>query len=239
LSVEISTVPEFSFAYQPIVDIESRTVFAFEALVRGRANQPAGVIFGAIDPRDLHRFDRAARLRAIELAASLGLETSLSLNLLPRSLDSEPDAIDSTIEAARCARIPATNIIIEVTEGEMIHDAAGFAERMNTYRAQGIRFAIDDFGAGFSGLNLLAEFQPDEVKLDMHLVRDIESKGPRQAIVRAVIQACDDLGIDVIAEGIESEAEYRWFKRAGVRLFQGYLFCRPAFEALPAPIFPQ
>jgi EAL domain-containing protein (putative c-di-GMP-specific phosphodiesterase class I) len=237
--VEISKIPEFSFAYQPIVDIETRTVFAYEALVRGRANEPAGVIFGAIDPRDLHRFDRAARIRAIELAASLGLETSLSLNLLPQSLDGAPDAVSSTIEAAMRARVPARNIIIEVTEGEMIHDAAGFAERMNTYRAQGIRFAIDDFGAGFSGLNLLAEFQPDEVKLDMHLVRDIESKGPRQAIVRAVMQVCEDLGIDVIAEGVESEAEYRWFKRAGVRLFQGYLFCRPTFEALPTPVFPQ
>jgi EAL domain-containing protein (putative c-di-GMP-specific phosphodiesterase class I) len=237
--VEVSKIPEFSFAYQPIVDIETRTVFAYEALVRGRANEPAGVIFGAIDPRDLHRFDRMARIRAIELAASLGLETSLSLNLLPQSLDGAPDAVSSTIEAAMRARIPARNIIIEVTEGEMIHDPAGFAKRMNTYRAQGIRFAIDDFGAGFSGLNLLAEFQPDEVKLDMHLVRDIESKGPRQAIVRAVMQVCEDLGIDVIAEGVESDAEYRWFKRAGVRLFQGYLFCRPAFEALPAPIFPQ
>jgi blue light- and temperature-responsive anti-repressor len=237
--VEVSKIPEFSFAYQPIVDIETRTVFAYEALVRGRANEPAGVIFGAIDPRDLHRFDRAARIRAIELAASLGLETSLSLNLLPRSLDGAPDAVSSTIEAAMRARIPARNIIIEVTEGEMIHDAAGFAERMNTYRAQGIRFAIDDFGAGFSGLNLLAEFQPDEVKLDMHLVRDIESKGPRQAIVRAVMQVCEDLGIDVIAEGVESDAEYRWFKRAGVKLFQGYLFCRPTFEALPTPVFPQ
>jgi EAL domain-containing protein (putative c-di-GMP-specific phosphodiesterase class I) len=236
--VEISKIPEFSFAYQPIVDIETRTVFAYEALVRGRANEPAGAIFGAIDPRDLHRFDRAARIRAIELAASLGLETSLSLNLLPQSLDGAPDAISSTIEAAMRARIPAGNIIIEVTEGEMIHDAAGFAERMNTYRAQGIRFALDDFGAGFSGLNLLAEFQPDEVKLDMHLVRDIETKGPRQAIVRAVMQVCEDLGIDVIAEGVESEAEYCWFKRAGVRLFQGYLFCRPTFEALPTPVFP-
>jgi EAL domain-containing protein (putative c-di-GMP-specific phosphodiesterase class I) len=237
--VEISTIPEFSFAYQPIVDIETRTVFAYEALVRGPANEPAGVVFGAIGPQDLHRFDRAARIRAVKLAASLGLETSLSLNLLPQSLESAPDAINSTIEAAMQARIPAKNIIIEVTEGEVIHDVARFADRMNTYRAQGIRFAIDDFGAGFSGLNLLAEFQPDEVKLDMHLVRDIESKGPRQAIVRAVLQACDDLGIDVIAEGIESEAEYSWFKRAGVSLFQGYLFCRPTFEALSAPSFPK
>ena len=177
-------------------------------------------------------------VRAIELAASLGLQTSLSLNFMPRSLESSPDAISSTIEAAVHAQIPAGSLIIEVTEGEIIHDAIGLAERLDTYRGQGIRFAIDDFGAGFSGLNLLADFQPDEVKLDMHLVRDIESKGPRQAIVRAVIQACGDLGIDVIAEGVETEAEYRWFKRVGVKLFQGHFFCRPTFETLARPVFP-
>jgi EAL domain-containing protein (putative c-di-GMP-specific phosphodiesterase class I) len=236
--VDPSKAPQFSFAFQPIVDIDSLSVFAYEALVRGLANESAASIFGAIGPQDLHAFDRAARVRAVALAASLGLETSLSLNLLPQSLDSVPDAIDSTIEAAISAGIPTKNIIIEVTEGEMIDNAVAFAARMNAYRALGIRFAIDDFGAGYSGLNLLAEFQPDEVKLDMHLVRDIESKGPRQAIVRAVIQACDDLGIDVIAEGVESAAEYDWFKRAGVRLFQGYLFGRPTFERLSTPVFP-
>lgn len=112
------------------------------------------------------------------------------------------------------------------------------ATAMNTYRAQGLRFAIDDFGAGFSGLNLLADFQPDIVKLDMQLVRNIDSSGPRQAIVRAVIQACEDLRIDVLAEGVESEPEQRWFKRNGVRLFQGYWFARPTFEALLQPEFP-
>ena len=229
---------QFSVAYQPIVDIETCSVFGYEALARGCANESAATVFAAIPKDQLHRFDRAARLRAIELAAALGLDARLSLNFLPRSLDSLPDAISSTIEAARIAKIPVQNILLEITEAEMIHNAAGFSEKMNSYRAQGLKFAIDDFGAGYSGLNLLAEFQPDSVKLDMQLVRDIESKGPRQAIVRAVIRACEDLGIDVIAEGIENDAEYRWFKRNGITLFQGYLFGRPAFEALTAPLFP-
>lgn len=229
---------QFSVAYQPIIDIETRTVFAYEALARGLANESAAAVFAAIPEDQLHRFDRDARIRAIELAASLGLDTRLSLNFLPRSLESMPRAIDSTIEAARNARVPLKNILIEITEGEMIHNAAGFAETMNTYRAEGLKFAIDDFGAGYSGLNLLAEFQPDSIKLDMQLVRDIQSKGPRQAIVRAVIGACEDLGIEFIAEGVEDAAEYRWFKRNGVTLFQGYLFGRPAFEALTAPVFP-
>jgi len=227
----------FSFAFQPIVDIGSQEVFAYEALVRGRANEPAGTVFAALGPAQLHTFDRAARVQAIALAASLGLNAGISLNFLPRSLETLPDAISSTIDAARKAGISERKIFLEITEGELIRDLAGFASSINQYRASGIHLVIDDFGAGYSGLNLLADFQPDVIKIDMHLVRDIDCKGPRQAIVRAVIQVCDDLGIEVVAEGVETQLEYRWFKRAGVRLFQGYLFGRPEFEALPAAVF--
>jgi EAL domain-containing protein (putative c-di-GMP-specific phosphodiesterase class I) len=226
-----------SFAFQAIVDTASANVFAYEALVRGRSNEPAGAVFASFDPSRLYDFDRQARISAIALAASLGIGASLSLNFLPKSLDTLPDAVSSTIDAAHAASIPLQRIILEVTENEVVHDPGRFATTMNIYRAQGLQFAIDDFGAGYSGLNLLADFQPDIVKLDMQLVRNIDSKGPRQAIVRAVIQACDDLGIDVLAEGVESEAEQRWFQRNGVRLFQGYFFARPAFEALQ-PVFP-
>jgi blue light- and temperature-responsive anti-repressor len=228
---------DFSFAFQPIVDIESQKVFAYEALVRGRSNEPAGAVFAAIQPSQLHVFDRAARIQAIGLAASLGLTTGLSLNFLPRSLETLPDAISSTIDAVRKAGLSERKMYLEVTEGELIRDLAGFATAINQYRASGIHLVIDDFGAGHSGLNLLADFQPDVIKVDIHLVRNIDGRGPRQAIVRAVIQACDDLGIEVIAEGVETEPEYRWFKRAGVRLFQGYLFGRPEFESLPMPMF--
>ena len=228
---------DFSFAFQPIVDVESHKVFAYEALVRGRSNEPAGAVFAAIRSSQLHAFDRAARIRAIGLAASLGLKTGLSLNFLPQSLETLPDAISSTIDAVRKAGLSERKMFLEVTEGELIRDLAGFATAINQYRASGIHLAIDDFGAGHSGLNLLADFQPDVIKIDMHLVRNIDARGPRQAIVRAVLQACDDLGIEVIAEGVETEQEYRWFKRAGVRLFQGYLFGRPEFEFLSTPLF--
>jgi blue light- and temperature-responsive anti-repressor len=228
---------DFSFAFQPIVDIESQKVFAYEALVRGRSNQPASAVFAAIQPCQLHAFDRAARIQAIRLAASLGLTAGLSLNFLPQSLETLPDAISSTIDAVRESGLSERKMFLEVTEGELIRDLAGFATAINQYRASGIHLAIDDFGAGHSGLNLLADFQPDVLKIDIHLVRNIDGSGPRQAIVRAVIQACDDLGIEVIAEGVETEPEYRWFKRAGVRLFQGYLFGKPEFECLPMPMF--
>ena len=124
----------------------------------------------------------------------------------------------------------------EVTESEVIDNQVEFAQLINEYRSQGLKVAIDDFGAGYSGLNLLADFQPDQIKLDMNLVRSIESRGPRQAIVRAIAQACRDLGIEVIAEGVETDVR-------GVPVVLGpgraavpglYLFAGPAFESFPA-----
>ena len=103
---------------------------------------------------------------------------------------------------------------------------------------------LEPFAAGlrdhrYSGLNLLSNFQPDQIKLDMSLIRGIERHGPRQAIARAIGHVCFELGIDVIAEGVETLEEYGWLAKAGVRLFQGYLFAKPAFEAFPPVHYPQ
>jgi EAL domain-containing protein (putative c-di-GMP-specific phosphodiesterase class I) len=160
------------------------------------------------------------------------------LNFAPLALDLFPDAIEATLAAAARAGIQPSQIILEMTEGAVIADPRGFAGRINRYRARGIRLAIDDFGAGYAGLNLLAEFQPDIVKIDMGLVRDIDGSGPRQAIARGVIQVCRDLGLDVIVEGVESSAELEWFYRRGARLFQGFLIGRPSFETLTHPVRP-
>jgi len=232
-------VPRFSYAFQPIVDVVTREVFSYEALIRGPGNEPAWQVLERVPAHQKYRFDQDSRIVAIALAARLGLDRHLNLNFLPHALCVSADSISSTLEAAVRNHLPVDRIILEVTEGEMIADHAQFAAQLNEYRRMGMKVAIDDFGAGYSGLNLLADFQPDQVKIDMNLVRGIERHGPRQAIVRAVAQACADLGIDVIAEGVESMQEYQWFADQGVRLFQGYLFARPGFEGLPAAHCPE
>lgn len=230
--------PRISFAFQPIADCESGSVFAYEALVRGTHRQSAAEIFAAVAPEALAGFDHEARLSAVVLAQRLGLRTRLSLNLLPRSVEAMPTCLEGLLQHAREAGLAPEQLLIEVTEGEVIRRPKEFIHLLNRYRADGVRFALDDFGAGYSGLNLLADFQPDLIKLDMHLVRNIQHAGPRQAIARGILQVCDDLGIEVIAEGVESSGECQWLRRIGVRLFQGYLFGRPAFEALETPLFP-
>ncbi|MEO8017437.1 MAG: EAL domain-containing protein [Pseudomonadota bacterium] len=227
-----------SFAFQPIADISARTVFAYEALVRGKGGESAASVFAAVPAAEMHAFDHAARLAAVQLAARLGLKQRLSLNVMPGCIESMPESLDLLMECATQSGLSSDQLVLEITEGEAIQRPKEFTRLLDRYRSQGVRMAIDDFGAGYSGLNLLAYFQPDLIKLDMHLVRDIDKAGPRQAIARAVLQVCDDLGIEVIAEGVETIGEYSWFRRVGVRLFQGYLLRRPDFESLDAPMFP-
>ncbi len=227
-----------SYAYQPIVDTFAREVVSYEALIRGAAGESAFEVLGAVPPAALYRFDADGRIAAIERAAALGIGCDLNLNFMPQSAFASPRILDSTLAAARRCGISPDRIVIEVTESEAIQDHRRFAELIDVYRHEGMRVAIDDFGAGHSGLNLLAEFQPDQIKVDIALVRRIDMKGPRQSIVRAIIGLCRELRIDVIAEGIESMEQLRWLEDEGLCLFQGYLFAKPGFECLPKPSFP-
>jgi EAL domain-containing protein (putative c-di-GMP-specific phosphodiesterase class I) len=145
----------------------------------------------------------------------------------------------ATIEAAEQAGISANRIVLEVPEVSIVNDRAHFAVLIEDARALGVRLAIDDFGATFASLTLLDDIEPDQVKLDMRLIRGVDRGGSRQAILRAIRRACYDLKIDVIAEGVETLAECQFLTGQRVRLFQGYLFAKPAFEAFPPVQFPE
>lgn len=225
--------PGFTYAFQPIIHAARREVFSYEALIRGEQNEPAGHLLQQVAPCNLHKFDEESRIVAIEMAARLGLAAHLNLNLLPLSIESSPAAISSILAVAEKHGIRPEQIVLEILEKEMIRDFERFDAAVNEHRGKGLSFAIDDFGAGYAGLNLLADFQPEFIKLDMYLVRGIETNGPRQAIVRGILRTCLDLGIDVIAEGVETHDEYDWLRSEGIELFQGWLFARPGFEQLP------
>jgi len=223
----------YTFAYQPIIQGSTGQIFSYEALIRGRGRESAEAVLQQVKPEDLHGFDEESRNTAMELAAHLGLAGRLNLNFLPLSIESSGTAISSLLETAGRCRFRPEQIILEILEREIISDIEHFKARINQYRGLGICMAIDDFGAGYAGLNLLAEFQPEFIKLDMQLVRGVDRKGPRQAIVSGILRTCYDLGIDIIAEGVETREEFQWLRNQGIDLFQGWLFAKPAFEALP------
>ena len=111
---------------------------------------------------------------------------------------------------------------LEITESVVLGHAEDTISKMTELKELGISFAIDDFGAGYSGLSLLTRFQPDKIKVDAELVRDIHISGTKQAIVASVVRCCEDLGITVVAEGVETLEEWCWLQSVGIRLFQGF-----------------
>ncbi|SDM65332.1 EAL domain, c-di-GMP-specific phosphodiesterase class I (or its enzymatically inactive variant) [Oryzisolibacter propanilivorax] len=223
---------DFDFAYQPIVDLAAHQVWAHEALVRGPEGQGAGWVLGQVTEDNRYRFDQACRVKAIGTAAALGMGTRLSINFLPNAVYRPELCIRTTLDAAREHAFPLERIIFEVTEGERVEDGPWLAEILREYQRFGFLTAIDDFGAGYAGLTLLADFQPDIVKLDMALVRGVDTSRSRQAITRGLLRICQELDISIVAEGIETEGERDFFCSEGVSLMQGYLFARPGFRAL-------
>jgi len=133
---------------------------------------------------------------------------------------------------------PINRIIFEFTEVERM-DTAHILHILRSYRAMGFKTAIDDFGAGFAGLGLLSKFQPDIVKLDMELIRGIDTDPVKRTIVSNTLKMLDQLNIAPLCEGVETIGEIETLQDLGVTLMQGYLFARPAFQALAKPDWPE
>jgi EAL domain-containing protein (putative c-di-GMP-specific phosphodiesterase class I) len=175
-------------------------------------------------------------VKAIELAGALfppGEETKLSINFMPNAVYEPVACIGATLEAAHRVGFAHRQIMFEFTENERMTDVAHLQRIIAEYRKQGFSTALDDFGAGYAGLNLLANFQPDYIKIDMDLIRGIATSPARQTIIACVMAMARELGVAVIAEGIETDAELTALRAAGITLFQGYLFAKPAIASLP------
>lgn len=231
----------FSMAFQPIVDVDAERVFAFEALVRGLNNEPAGVVLSKVTDENRYAFDQSCRVKAITLASKLGIDqigAKLSINFMPGAVYSPVACIQLTLQTAATVAFPLDHLIFEITEAEKVRDRQHIASIVSEYRRHGFQMALDDLGAGYSGLNLLADLSADIVKLDMDLVRDVHRRPAALAIVRSMAQLCKSLRIEIIAEGVETPDEYAALRGCGIRLMQGYLLAKPAFESLPAFTLP-
>jgi EAL domain-containing protein (putative c-di-GMP-specific phosphodiesterase class I) len=231
----------FSMAFQPIVDTEARQVFAYEALVRGVNGESAHSILSQVTAENRYAFDQNCRVAAITLAAKLGLaatEAKLSINFMPGAVYSPAACIQLTLKTAKLVGFPLDRLIFEITEGEEIVDRKHLRSIIEEYRRQGFGVAVDDFGAGYSGMNLLADLPMNIIKLDMDLTRNLQERPAAIAVVRAMVGLAKVLGCRLIAEGVETREEYRRLRECGVELMQGYLLAKPLFEGLPAFTLP-
>ena len=226
----------FTMAFHPIVDFETGGVWGYEALVRGTEGQGAGFILDQVNDANRYRFDQACRTKAIELAGGLfpAGDVRLSINFLPNAVYEPAACIRATLEAARRIGFSHQRIMFEFTENERMVDVGHVQRIIAEYRKQGFLTALDDFGAGYAGLSLLASFQPDLIKLDMELIRGVAYSAARQTIIACMTTMAKELNMMVLAEGVETEAELMALRAAGINLFQGYLFAKPALAALPS-----
>ena len=223
------------FAYQPIVDLKTRTIFAQEALVRGEDGQSAGSVLALVNESNMHAFDRHCRISAIKSASSIladGTEL-LSLNTMPNAVYDPATCLRTTLAAADANGFPIDRIMFEMTEHEAVVDPDHFAMIVRSYKGMGFVTAIDDFGSGGAGLSLFASVMPDIIKLDRALVRNIHISAVKKTILSGLVEMCDRFGVQIIAEGVEVKAEAKALLNLGIHLFQGYYFARPQLESAP------
>ena len=221
--------------FQPIVGLNDGVNIGFEALVRG----PSGTVFE--NPREL--FTRATQLRKLDALEKLCWQVALNsaaqvlqghsgwmnlfINIMPEHLR-DVSFLEAIRRMMREANVLPSQVVVEITEGGRIDDYPLFREIIAAYRRVGFRLAVDDAGAGHSGLQTIVELMPDFVKIDKGLVTGIDREPAKAAVVEALAGLTRSLNIGLIAEGIETASELLAIKRLGIPFGQGFFLGRPA-----------
>ena len=212
-------------AYQPIVSWSAQHVFAHEALVRNKEptlRAPPDLFEAAERLGRLQELGRTIRDRVAQTADELPTGGLLFVNVHAMELDD-----DMLFSAAAPLSRHAAKVVLEITERAPIERIRDVGTRVAQLRALGYRIAVDDLGAGYAGLASFAHLEPEVVKVDMSLIRGLDRSPMKQKLLSSIVALCHELGIQMIAEGIETEAERDTLVNLGGDLCQGYLFARP------------
>jgi EAL domain-containing protein (putative c-di-GMP-specific phosphodiesterase class I) len=215
-------------AFQPIVDVRTQKIFAYEALARTKSpafEGPMQLFAAAVAETATGELGRLLRAIALE-----GCNTHpLFLNIHPAELNEkwvvQPD--DPIFQHSE-------DVYLEITEAVPLSHFRLCSDMLNEVRGRGVHLVVDDLGAGYSNLKYIADLHPRVVKLDRGLVAGLTKDSRLYKLVAAIVRLCTELDSRVVAEGIETETELDAVISAGVRYVQGYLLARPAFP--PPPI---
>lgn len=221
--------------FQPIVHTTSPgEIFAYECLLRGLETDAALItpdrLFGAARAGGkLAELDQNARLMAIQSAAQRGIDTRIFVNFSPRSISDPQRCLESTVAATTASGIAHEQFVFEVVESDEIADMNDLLKILNYFRDAGYGVALDDLGAGYSSLNLMAELKPDFIKLDMGLIRNVDKDLYKSRVASKLLELARELDVKTVVEGVETVGEWQWVLEHGADFAQGYLFARPRF----------
>jgi EAL domain-containing protein (putative c-di-GMP-specific phosphodiesterase class I) len=176
----------------------------------------------------LSQVDHAARGAAIHALMGGDWVERVFINISPGSVHDPAEAVDTTVRLIDQAGIPHERIVFEVTEADRTLDLDMLRRILSAYREAGFGVALDDVGAGYSSLNLLHQLKPDYIKLDMELIRGVHADGYKALIAQKIIEIAHTLGVQTIAEGVETQEELQWVQAHGAEFVQGYLISKPS-----------
>ncbi|EOD01180.1 EAL domain/GGDEF domain protein [Caldisalinibacter kiritimatiensis] len=225
--------------FQPIVRLRDGEVLGYEALSRGPKDSPLyspiKLLNIAHEQNRLWELEQLFRISAIEKASILKLDKLLFLNVDPDVINDDSFKKGFTMNFLEKHNLPPDSIIFEITERTAIKDYKKFNEILNYYTNQGYKIAIDDVGAGYSGLKTISKTKPNYLKIDMELIRDIDKDSFKQAIIKAFVDTAMSTNIKLIAEGIETKEELKTLINLGVYGGQGYLLKKPSENITDIP----
>ncbi len=211
-----------SVVFQPIVDPRKRTVFAYEALVRSKSGAPGYILEVAERLSELPILGRSIRAEVAKSIDSAPADAAVFVNCHPSDL-LDDELYSGTTPLARHSK----RVVLEITERASLETIPDAAKRMQELKMLGYRIALDDLGAGYAGLTSFTQLEPDIVKLDLALVRDIDQEPLKQRMVGTLIRLFKELGKIIVAEGVETAAERDTLMGVGCELLQGYLYAKP------------
>jgi EAL domain-containing protein (putative c-di-GMP-specific phosphodiesterase class I) len=230
-----------SSVYQPVVDLRAGRILGYEALSRvvGGHFENVDAMFRAAQRSDaLWKLERICRERALSGVAEMAPDLLLFLNVEPESIYDPQFRSDRTLRLLERAHLSPDRVVLEVTEHSAVHDFTAFRQTLSYFRSRGFRLAIDDMGSAYAGLQAVAEIQPEFLKVDISLVRDLNHNVLKRELIATMQRFSGSVGIQLIAEGIEKPEELATLLDIGVNAGQGYLFARPAAPLPSADLSP-
>jgi len=236
---EILNRKKLNSVYQPIISIRSAAILGWEALIRGPENSyfqsPDNMFSFAEAEGLLFPLEKICRESALNNLGELGPDQKIFINVHPNTIN-DPDFTEGeTIKILQDLHIKPKNVVFEITERHHIKDFTSLNRTLTHYRDQGFLVAVDDLGCGSSTLQSLAEIHPDYIKIDISLVRGIHKDGVKKALMETFVTFADKIGSEIIAEGIEEEAEMAALVNIGVHYGQGYFFGKPMYPKRMTP----